>query len=181
MEEASKFLIPCCEHPRSRVLDSHRAHIPRTRWGHCRSLTYSFPINPPFKDSGSCLGFYILASRSNLPATTCKGGGPGSLKASLACLLLLLLLLLLWTKEVQNHESLVQDRKTKKLKSSGWQLIRQKFVTIFDPQKQNLFQQHPSIQFPFICFSSSSSSSCSPRLVVVVVVVPVCLSVCRTD
>jgi hypothetical protein len=91
---------------------------------------------------------------------------------------LLLLLLLLWTKEVQNHESLVQDRKTKKVKSNGWQLIRQKFVTVFDPQKQNLFQQHPSIQFPFICFSSSSSSSCSPRLVVVVVVVvPVCLSV----
>jgi hypothetical protein len=93
-----------------------------------------------------------------------------------------LLLLLLWTKEVQNHESLVQDRKTKKLKSNGWQLIRQKFVTIFDLQKQNLFQQHPSIQFPFICFSSSSSSSCSPRLVVVVVVVvPVCLSVGPTE
>jgi hypothetical protein len=50
-----------------------------------------------------------------------QGVGKQSLGAPL-----LLLLLLLWTKEVKNHESLVQDRKTKKLKSNGWQLIRQK-------------------------------------------------------
>ncbi len=120
---------------------------------------------------------YFLPVEATYQKLLAKGGGPGSRKASLGAPLLLLQL---WTKEVQNHESLVQDRRTKKLKSNRWQLIRQKFVTIFDPQKQNLFQQHPSIQFPFVCFSSSSSSSCSPRLVVVVVL-PVCLSVGPTE
>jgi hypothetical protein len=43
---------------RSRVLDSHRAHIPRTGWGHCRSLNLQFSNQSfPPKDSGSCLGF----------------------------------------------------------------------------------------------------------------------------
>ncbi len=121
--------------------------------------------------------YIFLPVEANLPATTCKGRWARESGSKQKALVLICCCCCSYgPKKSKTHESPVQDRKTKKLKSSnGWQLIRRKFVTIFDPQRHKICSNntHPS---NFLSFASLLLLV--PHVLLLLLLLLFCLSVC---